>query len=45
VNAVEVGNSEIAMQLSRPLADNGLAAAQFNPGLDLIRSPTVTLSI
>jgi uncharacterized protein len=33
VNAVKVGNSEIAMQLWRPLADNGLAVAQFNLGL------------
>jgi hypothetical protein len=33
VNAVRVGNSEIAMRLWRPLADNGLAVAQFNLGL------------
>ena len=32
-NAVKIGNSEIAMQLWRPLADNGLAVAQFNLGL------------
>jgi uncharacterized protein len=33
VNAVRVGNSEIAVRLWRPLADNGLAVAQFNLGL------------